>query len=119
MAAELARLGDLSMTMRLTVLIGLGIILSSAATPSSVTACSTGNVTVTLSWNASIGSISGAQVSLAYPNDKSDIPGSGSDPSVASRVSNLTGVSGLFGAADAAGMLQIGLVTSSAIQAGP
>lgn len=50
--------------------------------------------------DAQVRNVAGITVALGYPSSKLDIPGAYDDPSVLDRVTNLTGISGLFGAGD-------------------
>ena len=62
--------------------------------------------------------VSGVITTLAYPASVA-LPGTGNEPSVTGRVSNVSGVSGLFQATDNESALRIGLISvSSAIPQG-
>jgi len=65
------------------------------------------------------GDVSGVAATVTYPSSVS-IPGTGSDASVTARVSNVSGVSGLFQATDMETQLRAGLISIAApIPAGP
>ncbi|MBU6281431.1 hypothetical protein KGQ64_04240 [bacterium] len=78
----------------------------------SVTCTSTVTVVEAISYDGTtIPDMSGVTIELGYPGSLS-IPGIGSDPSVADRISNLTGVSnGLFQVADDDSRVSVGLVS--------
>lgn len=88
------------------------------ATPTSIPgpACSTAKVTTTIVFDAALfPDVAGVTVRIAYPKDRMSIPGSGGDPRVFQRVTNLTGsTGGLFSMGDddfgSAGSLNIGLI---------
>lgn len=88
-------------------------------------ACSTSSATVQLSWDSGLFDATGVQVRLMYDPALVDIPGSSTQASVASRVVNQSGASGLFGVADIASgeppvdrAVNIGLVTSAVLAPG-
>jgi len=89
-------------------------------TPPGVT-CAQADVTVAVNYNAvDFPAVSGIAVGLGYPTSLS-LPGFGSDPTVLARVTNLTGVQGLFnvGDVDTSNLLNVGLVSlSSTIPSG-
>lgn len=77
-----------------------------------MTCTSTVTVVEAISYDGTtIPDMSGVTIELGYPGSLS-IPGIGSDPSVADRISNLTGVSnGLFQVADDDSRVSVGLVS--------
>lgn len=90
---------------------------AATATPAG---CSTVTIEVRTTYGASDpGDVSGVAATITYPASVA-IPGSGSDPSVAARVSNVSGIGGLFQATDMDTQLRVGLISVSApIPAGP
>jgi len=81
--------------------------------PTSGATCTQVDVTVTVDYSAvDHPDVSGITVGLGYPQSVS-IPGIGSDSTVLERVSNLTGVQGLFnvGDVDAERLLNVGVVS--------
>ena len=68
-------------------------------------------MTISTSYTAPDGDpVAGVTTELNYPESKVVIPGVGSDPSVVARVTNLTGVQGLFNVGDDDSVLNVGLV---------
>lgn len=90
-----------------------------AATPTPA-GCSTLTIQVRTTYGASDpGDVSGVAATITYPSSVA-IPGTGGDPSVAGRVSNVSGVSGLFQATDMDTQIRAGLISiSTPIPAGP
>lgn len=90
---------------------------AATATPAG---CSTLTIEVRTTYGApDPGDVSGVAATITYPASVA-IPGSGGDPSVAARVSNVSGIGGLFQATDMDTQLRVGLISVSApIPAGP
>jgi hypothetical protein len=83
-------------------------------------ACSTLTIQVRTTYGAGApGNVSGVVATVTYPTSVA-IPGTGSDSSVTGRVSNVSGVSGLFQATDMETQVRAGLISvATAIPAGP
>jgi len=70
--------------------------------PTGVATCQSATVTITTSYQAQSGSdfVAGVTTIVDYPGTRIEIPGTGNQSTVIARVTNLTGVSGLFNAGD-------------------
>jgi hypothetical protein len=96
--------------------------------PTAVATCDTATVTVTTTYQAQTAPdfVAGVTTILDYPGDRLDLPGTGNQPTVLARVTNLSGVSALFSAGDqdsdsdgADDRVSVGLIsTGQAITAG-
>jgi hypothetical protein len=92
---------------------------SGGPTPTLPPACSTVTVTVNVSYaQTEFPDVAGMTINLGYPATVV-IPGFGAEPSVVARVTNLTGVSGIFSMGDQDTAINVGLVSlASAIPPG-